>query len=101
MPDSRTLFDALSQRAPRPSEEEERRALQWLMDVWENGDFVLERRNAATVIATLAWFESRVSEQPRPTPCYICGAEIRDGEEFWFRDGKSWCHLHQPIWSRP
>lgn len=42
----------------------------------------------------------RGSQEDEPAPCYICGAEIVDGQLFWFKDGKSWCHKHQPIWSR-
>lgn len=49
----------------RPSEEDERRALRWLMDVRENG-YPLERRYAQTVIETLAHFEQKEAVDDRP-----------------------------------
>jgi hypothetical protein len=41
----------------RPSEEEERKALSWLVDVRANSGFVLERMFADSIIRTLAYFE--------------------------------------------
>ena len=48
----------------RPSDEDERRALGWLMDVRENGG-PLERRFARTIIETLAYFEQEVPVDTR------------------------------------
>ena len=50
---------------PRPSDEDERRALGWLMDVRENGG-PLERRYAATTIEILAHFEQGYPVDDRP-----------------------------------
>ena len=49
----------------RPNDEDERRALGWLMDVRENGG-PLERRFARTIIETLAFFEQEVPVDTRP-----------------------------------
>lgn len=42
----------------RPDEEAERGALLWLMDMRAHGGS-LDRRYAATIVETLAWFEAR------------------------------------------
>lgn len=49
----------------RPAEEDERRALRWLMDQRENGG-PLDRCYAATVLGTLAWFEQEAPVDTRP-----------------------------------
>jgi len=49
----------------RPSEEDERRALRWLIDVREHGG-PLERRYAASIIETLAYFEQEAPVDTRP-----------------------------------
>ena len=48
-------------RLLRPSEEDERRALSWLVDrkTWEQHS-PLERHFAATILDTLAWFEQQL-----------------------------------------
>ncbi len=56
--ETESLFDGSS----RPAEEDERRALIWLVDVRAHGG-PLERRFAATVIGTLAWFEARTETE--------------------------------------
>jgi hypothetical protein len=49
----------------RPAEEDERRALRWLMDQREHGG-PLDRKYAATMIDTLAYFEQEAPVDDRP-----------------------------------
>lgn len=70
----------VTEEVTRPGEEDERSALVWLVDVRTHGG-PLDRRYAATIIETLAWFEARVPALTRAALPLPASAPRSPGEE--------------------